>query len=276
MKSILPILFLSCCLSSAWAGKVDTVNIFSNSMHKDIRCVVIKPDRYKKKKLQFPVVYLLHGFTGDYANWIRRVPELKDYADEFQLIIVCPDGGFSSWYFDSPVDSTIRYETYVSTELISYIDSHYRTIADKAHRAITGLSMGGHGGLFLGFRHTDTFGAIGSMSGGLDINSIRNSYDLSLRIGDTISHATEWHDLSVINLAEKYMPAGQAIIIDCGTDDIFIDANRRTHQQLLRRRIPHEYIERPGVHNWDYWRKSVRYQFFFFRNFFGGQKLATQ
>jgi S-formylglutathione hydrolase FrmB len=252
----------------SFAGKADTVSIYSNSMHKYIKAVVIKPDSYKIKTKKFPVVYLLHGYDGWYSNWIIRVPDLKNYADQYQTLIVCPDGAKSSWYFDSPIDTAYRYETHVATEIVDYIDKNYRTIADKKHRAITGLSMGGHGALFLALRHSDVFGAAGSMSGGVDLKESKNSFDISKRIGDTIAHAKEWYDLSVINLIEKYPHTRLKIIFDCGNKDIFIAGNRRLHQKMLQLKIPHEYIERPGQHSWDYWRGSIPYQLKYFRNFF--------
>src|SRR5215218_150155 len=119
------------------AANVDTVIIYSNALHKEKKCVVIKPDTYKKKKNYYPVVYLLHGYDGFYSNWIRRVPELKKYVDDYQLLIVCPDGDYGSWYFDSPVDSTMRYETHIAVEVPHYIDAHYKTIKDRKARAIT-------------------------------------------------------------------------------------------------------------------------------------------
>lgn len=75
----------------------------------------------------------------------------------------------NSWYFDSPVDTAYRYETHISKEVVGFIDGHYRTRANKKYRAITGLSMGGHGALFIALRHSDIFGAAGSISGGVDL-----------------------------------------------------------------------------------------------------------
>ena len=250
------------------AGTVDTTSIYSNSMHKYIKAVVIKPDSYKKKKNSFAVVYLLHGHSGDYSNWIIKVPELKDYADTYQTIIVCPDGAFSSWYFDSPIDTTYRYETHLTNEVVDYIDKNYRTIADKNHRAITGLSMGGHGALFLGLRHANVFGAAGSMSGGMDLMESKNRFDIMKRIGDTVLQAKAWHDMTVINLIENYTNTSLKIIFDCGDKDIFIDGNRRLHQKMKQLKIPHEYTERTGAHNWDYWKNSFPFQLLYFKRFF--------
>ncbi len=250
------------------AGTVDTVSIFSNSMHKAIQCVVIKPDNYKHAITKFPVVYLLHGYSGSYSNCITRVPQLKDYADTYQVIIVCPDGGFSSWYFDSPVDPSFKYETHIATEVVNYIDTNYRTLADKNHRAIMGNSMGGHGALFLALRHPDIFGAAASISGGVDLALCKTKYDIIKRLGDTILHATNWHDLTVINLIEKYTNTPVKMSIDCGTRDIFIEANRHLHQKMMQLKILHDYTERPGEHTWEYWGNSMPFQLLFFRKFF--------
>jgi S-formylglutathione hydrolase FrmB len=267
MKRVLPFLLLLFSLC-AQAGTVDTVSIYSQSMRKDFQCVVIKPDSYKKKKKACPVVYLLHGYSGSYNNWIKRVPQLKEHADTYEALIVCPDGGYSSWYFDSPMDSTMRYETYIGREVPAYIDAHYRTIKSREGRAITGLSMGGHGGLFLGFRQANLFGACGSMSGGVDLNAARNKYDIMKRIGDTITYAQNWKQYSVVNMVEHYPKDSLAIIVDCGVEDFFYDINKELHQKMVRLKIPHDYIERPGKHNWDYWANAVKYQLLFFRNYF--------
>jgi len=251
-----------------FAGTVDTVSIYSNSMHTYINAVVIKPDSYKKRKNSFPVVYLLHGYSGNYSNWITKVPELNKYADTYQTLIICPDGAFSSWYFDSPIDTAYRYETYIATEVVKFIDKNYRTIADKNHRAITGLSMGGHGALFLALRHAAVFGAAGSMSGGVDLSESRSRFDIIKRIGDTILQAKNWHDLSVINVIENYTTTALKIIFDCGDRDIFIEGNRRLHQKMQQLKIKHEYIERPGEHNWQYWSNAIPFQLLFFQRFF--------
>lgn len=275
-RFILPcflVLFLS-----AKAAEVDTISIYSNAMHRDFKCVVIKPASYNMKparhggKESFPVVYLLHGYDGWYSNWLIRVPLLKDYADQYNMMIVCPDGGKSSWYFDSPIDSSMKYETYIGKEVPEYIDAHYRSIKDRTGRAITGLSMGGHGALFLAFRHAEIFGACGSMSGVVDLNFVGHKYDLMKRIGDTILNADNWKKFSVIDKIDNYPKDSIAIIFDCGNDDQFAAINRQLHAKMLSLKIPHDYTERPGKHEWPYWRNSIQYHLLFFRNYFERNK----
>ncbi len=250
------------------AASVDTINMYSNVMKKEIKCVIILPESYKIKNNNYPVVYLLHGYAGDYANWISKVPEIKNYADEFQEIIVCPDGHFNSWYFDSPVDSSIRYETYISYEVPHYIDSVYKTIAKRKARAICGLSMGGHGAIFIAWRHSDIFGAAGSMSGVVDISHFKTKYELINVIGDTVKNSEIWKNSSVINIVETKTYQTPELIFDCGTSDIFIEANREFNKKLLQLKIPHDYTERPGMHDWQYWQNAIGYQLLFFRKYF--------
>lgn len=268
MKKILlsvSVIFLTLYISAA---AVDTISIYSKAMHKAYKCVVIQPAVEQDKTKRVPVIYLLHGHGGWYANWLMRVPQLKELADQHQLMIVCPDGGYNSWYVDSPVDTSVRFETYISKEVPAWIDAHYPTIPNRKARAITGLSMGGHGGLFLGFRHAGTFGACGSMSGGVDLRPFPKNWQLSEKIGDTITHANDWKNHSVINVIETKPADSLAVIIDCGTEDFFYSVNHSLHEKMLRLKIPHDYIERPGKHDWAYWSNAVVYQVMFFSDCF--------
>ena len=85
-------------------------------MHKPVKNVVILPADYGQDTARrWPVVYLLHGFRGRYDTWIGKTqPGLPEAASRTGEVIVCPDGGYSSWYWDSPTDPSMRYETYVA------------------------------------------------------------------------------------------------------------------------------------------------------------------
>jgi S-formylglutathione hydrolase FrmB len=260
-------LFLFIISIAANAAVIDTVETYSNVMKKKIKAVVVKPDNYESLK-EMPVVYLLHGYSDSYNGWLKKGDGYQKAADLYNIMIVCPDGGFSSWYWDSPVDEKFQYETYVSKELVGFIDSKYKTIKDRKGRAITGLSMGGHGGLYLGIKHQDVFGAAGSMSGGVDIRPFPNNWDMSKRLGSYAEKPENWEKNTVINLLHLLTPNSLALIIDCGTDDFFYKVNENLHQELAYRNIPHDYISRPGGHTWPYWKNAVQYQMLFMSNFF--------
>lgn len=249
-------------------ASVDTIYIFSKSMQKNVKTIVIKPTNYKKKNQQFSVMYLLHGAMGSSTNWIVKVPSLQQVADENNVLIVCPDGSPNSWYFDSPIDSSFKYETHVGVEVPEYIDANYKTIANRKHRAITGLSMGGHGAMFIALRHPEIFGACGSMSGALNVSVIKKGYDINKRLGDTITNKKYYDEWSVLHQIENYPKDSLAIIIDCGLQDFIYGMSKAVHEKLVQLKIPHDYIERPGKHDWFYWANAVKYQALFFREYF--------
>ncbi|MBM1106240.1 esterase family protein [Aurantibacter crassamenti] len=267
LKVTVAYLFISAlCITTARA-QIDTLMVFSKAMNKTIPNLVISPDNYSKEKAEKPVLYLLHGASGNYTDWFAKVPEIQAYANEYDMIIVCPDGDVTSWYFDSPIDSKIQYETYVSKELVESVDKKYNTIADKKGRAITGLSMGGHGAFYLAFKHQDVWGSAGSMSGGVDIRPFPNNWDIAKRLGTYAEHKEVWEENTVINMV--YLLNGDLnIIFDCGYDDFFYHVNKNLHEKLVERNIAHDYIERPGSHNWEYWANAIKYHFVYFNDHF--------
>src|ERR1700755_516132 len=97
--------------AQAFAGSVDTILVHSAAMNKDIKCVVISPDAKPAADAHWSVVYLLHGHGGNYSQWITTAPQITAEATTDNILFVCPDGGYDSWYFDSPLDPKVRYET---------------------------------------------------------------------------------------------------------------------------------------------------------------------
>ncbi len=264
LLSLLLIFLLS--PAAIFAARVDSVMVYSQSMNKEIDCRVVVPDNYTQK-VDMPVVYLLHGYGGNSKVWIDKY-DTRELADKYSIIIVSVDGGFSSWYWDSPVDSSMKYETFVSKELIEYIDSSYSTIADKKGRAISGFSMGGHGALYLSIRHQDVFGAVGSMSGGVDIRPFPEKWDMAKRLGSIEENPKYWDEYTVMGQLDLLEPDSLQITFDCGVDDFFFEVNNTLHRELLERKIPHRYTTAPGAHTLSYWRGSLQYHMLFFDAFF--------
>jgi len=268
MKNTICTLLLILVFFSAKAAKIDTIQVFSTAMNKNIKTCVIVPDAYKKSKNRFPVVYLLHGYSGNYATWVKSFKEVGKQVDQYGFIAIGVDGNYSSWYFDSPIDPAFKYETYVINELVPFIDKNYKTISNREGRAITGLSMGGHGALYLSFKHQDVFGAAGSMSGGVDFRLFSEKWDIKKRLGSITEFPENWDKNTVANMLDLVKDNHLKLIIDCGVDDFFIDVNRELHQRMLVLKINHDYIERPGEHNIKYWENSLKFQLLFFNNFF--------
>jgi S-formylglutathione hydrolase FrmB len=241
------------------AATVEVVRIPSAKMDKAIPATVILPDAYAEGDERFPVTYLLHGAGGSHAGWNART-DIAALADAHRMLIVCPDGGHTSWYFDSPIDPAYQYETHVAVECVQYIDAHYRTRAERNARAICGLSMGGHGALFLAIRHRETFSTSVVLSGGVDIRPFPDNWGIKLRLGPISTHAQHWDEYTVINQAKQLQDTELNIVLDCGRNDFFLGVNRALHLQLLEDGISHLYEEHAGGHNWAYWNAAIARQ----------------
>lgn len=266
LKKLLLFVFLVTSIT-AFGATVDTVSTFSPSMNKQIKSIIIKPDSYDQKKT-YPVVYLLHGYSGNYTDWVKQSPNVKQLSDQYQMILVCPDGNFGSWYFDAPKLANSKYETYVSKELVEWVDKNYKTIANKSNRGITGLSMGGHGALYLAFKHQDVFSVAGSMSGGVDFRPFPLNWEIAKSLGSYAENPANWDANTVIELTHLLTPNSLSLIIQCGTEDFFYNVNVKLHEKLLLNNIPHTFITNPGNHNWPYWREAIQYQLLYMHNRF--------
>lgn len=256
----------------AQLAQVDTINVPATHITSPMRCAIILPEQYLEKDdtTHYPVVYLLHGYGGDYSSWLKLTePRLDSLASHYNMILVCPDGR-DSWYWDSPVVKELQMESFITKELVPYIDKTYRTIATAKKRAVTGFSMGGHGSMWLAMRHPDIFGSAGSMSGGLNINKPKwaKSWKMATRIGSQEEFPQRWNDYTAITLIPTIKPNQLNIVIDCGVDDFFIGVNREFHEELLKHKIPHDYTERPGRHTHPYWRNSLRHHLLYFHEVF--------
>lgn len=262
---LLSIALFCFCIASK-AAKVDTLAIRSQRMDKVIKTVVILPKGYSERT-RYPVLYLLHGYSGNYSNWVKN-STVAALADQYGYMVVCPDGGFGSWYWDIENDRNYQYETFISKELIDYIDAHYATVQDRRGRAITGLSMGGHGALSLAIRHQALYGAAGSTAGGVDFRPFPLNWEIKDRIGNYADSPRAWDDRVVINMIPKLVNNQLRLIIDCGKEDFFYPVNIALHDKLMYHNINHTFVTSEGGHNWAYWSRSIIYQMAFFNDFF--------
>lgn len=256
---------------------VDFVQVPSEVMKKEIPSSVTMPADYVSTKTRLPVVYLLHGAGDDERGWGLNTP-VQEMADKYGVIIVTPSVGLS-WYFDSPVDSNTQFETFVSKELVKYVDSHYRSLPKK--RACTcWVEYGGTWGHVYCRPAQGRFQRCSSYQWGVDIcgshplvGSFSDRWGIKQYLGPIEMYPDRWHELSVINQVDSLKSGELAISIDCGTGDFFIEVNRQLHAKLTEKGLGHEYAEFPGGHSWEYWRLALPRQMAFLNRHF--QKLAS-
>ncbi len=273
MKKLFLSMLMLAMVSVAMAGTTDTLQVRSEKMNRDILVFVTTPAITKENKnKRFPVVYLLHGYSDNGSKWYSLKPNLADIADRMQMIFVCPSAN-NSWYFDSPLKADMQFETFCSKELIAFIDAEYPTIADRSKRAVTGLSMGGHGALYLSIRHKDVFGAAAAMSGGVDIRPFPLNWELPNTLGEMASNRQIWDEHSVMEVVKTLKNRELAITFDCGESDFFIEVNKALHNRMLSLGIDHDFTTRPGGHTNEYWKNALDYHLFFFKKFFDGEMM---
>lgn len=265
-KNLLALAFILTIIPCVRAARVDTVSVATSFLATPGKAVVVTPDG-AADGTKFPTVYILHGFGGKYSDWIKKRTDLPDLADMYGMVLVMPDGR-NSWYWNSLTDPLMQMESFFTEDLVPYIDANYPTLPDASKRAITGLSMGGHGSMWLAMRHPDIWGNAGSMSGGVDIMPFPDRWAMVRALGTKEENPSVWKDHSVINLVPWVKPGTLNITFDCGKDDFFHDVNENLHSALDTYGIEHDYTVRPGKHTWDYWKNSILHHLLYFNEKF--------
>lgn len=227
-------------------------------------CVYL-PQGYSNENRMFPVLYLLHGLTDTHTAW-RDKGNVQDIATEIirsgkaqEMIIVMPDAGTTyDGYFNC---DGWCYEDFFFQEFIPHIESTYRVVPDRQHRAIAGLSMGGGGTTWYAINHGEMFSAAYAMSAlmGLVENSwITRDPDARRRV--FMESAVANNNITAIENATKELCAEIAKVrwfIDVGDDDFLFDNNMEFIKAMRSKRIPYQLRVREGGHTWQYWQQAL-------------------
>lgn len=268
--SALATLLLLSAFFSAYAQKPATpkfdsltVKAASAVMGREMPYRVILPADYKKnKQKRYPVVYLLHGLTGHYDNWTENT-RIVELAKKYPYIIVTPEGG-DGWYTDSATISADKYESYFMQELVPEIDKKYRTLANRENRVVGGLSMGGYGAIKFGIKYRDKFIIAGSFSGALDspVKGLKNNFlrpSIASVFGSEGSKTQTENDIFRLmeDMSAEKLKDLPFLYLSCGTEDFLYKANHEFAGVLQKKKIPHEYRELPGKHDWAFWDSQI-------------------
>lgn len=248
--------------SSLYSYSTDTIIFKSVYLPKSDTVLVFTPESKTQTDSAYSIVYLLHGYGGDYKSFSNFL-DLQKISNEYQFIIVCPDGLFESWYIDSPKQKYPQFESFFVKELYPEINRKYH--ADTSHIFISGYSMGGHGSLYLFLRHPSLFKAAASSSGVLDLNySSLKLTSLSKIIGDYELNKEIFNQYSAINLLDSIKFSDKEIFVDCGLKDHLLKSNDLFAKECEKRWIQIHYMISDGRHNAGYWKKSFPWHFYFF------------
>jgi S-formylglutathione hydrolase FrmB len=284
-------------------GRVLTDSLWSYALGTYKNAVIYLPPSYDGSRTRFPVAYYLHGLTGNETNWVKagRLDVTMDSlvaGGMREMIVVMPDGDDGWWLtsnslpdvpacrralpaYAGEADSYCvpwpHYDDFIAYDLVRFVDGKYRTRADRAHRALAGLSMGGFGAMMLALQYPGTFGAAASHSGVVwplewapdgVLDRPAGSADSSWRrirgggVGASMRavfgrDTVAWYARDPVHLLERARARGAplpALKADCGTEDPFLAGNRAFRDALKARGVAFEYAEFPGGHDWTYWR----------------------
>ncbi len=286
-------------------GSVVTDTLWSQSLGVQKAVVVYLPPSYARATARrYPVAYYLHGLKGNETDWTKQ-GQLNAVMDSLvaaglpEMIVVMPDGD-DGWYTTwnelitietcrryaparEPVETFCvpwqHYDDYIARDVVQFADKKYRTLGDRAHRAIAGLSMGGYGAMALAFEYPELFAAAASHSGVL----------APLFLGPTpFDGHPEWATTPALLqkkwgslwkftapvfgrdtaawwsrdpgrrleklVAQRGKGAVPALYADAGTEDDLVDDSRVFKWTVERLGLPIAYHEAPGRHDWVYWR----------------------
>jgi putative tributyrin esterase len=231
-----------------------TIRYYSHSLGKASAFSAIFPDSPDAKR-PWSVYYLLHGLSDDHTTWSRRSC-IERYTLGYPLMVVMPDGG-RGWYTNAVEGDA--FEDDLLTQVIGMVDKNFPVKAERAGRAIGGISMGGFGAVKLGLKHPHLFASVNSQSGVLGL--LRDTTESKVicpeftRIfGEKTTDGPEdpFHLAAKAN--RKKLPA---FLLECGKEDPFIEHNRSFRKHLEELKIAHEYREYSGTHNWHHWDREV-------------------
>ena len=247
----------------AQASRLREEAVHSPALNRTMKYRVLVPQGYDTSQRRYPVLYLLHGLTGNYTDWSTRT-NIAEYTRTLPLIVVMPDGG-NSWYTNA-ADGGGKFEDYIVTDLPADVVVKYRTVNSRYGRAIAGLSMGGYGALKLALKRPAQYAVVGSFSGAFGA-TVEGRYDrmiestkaepLARIFGPPGSDTRQQSDVLALAAALK-APGAPYLYIDCGTSDTLISENREVVAAIHKAGAAYEYHEIAGGHSWDYWDRRVR------------------
>ncbi len=247
-------------------GRVECRAMASKILARDVRYCVLLPASYDAAPTRrYPILYFLHGLGGDEQTLINLgvwnlLEDLRERGQLGEFLIAAPDG--DATFFINSEDGRQQYEDFFIHEFMPVVERHYRVLADRVHRGLNGMSMGGYGALHSAFEYPRLFGSVSVHSPALVerlpmVDTILGGRFASSTVfgrvfGRPLNRAF-WNRNNPLTLASSAQGLkSMKIYFDCGTQDDFgFDAGAKKLDEILKSRgIPHEFHLYPGRHDW--------------------------
>ncbi len=236
-------------------GVVQRIEYQSTSIEKLRQAIVYLPPGYDGGTDHYPVLYLLHGAGGDESVWTQRM-QVNVILDNLiadgeldPLVVVMPHGFTNRMPNDERPRAADAYKPEMEEfaidflgDLVPHVESRYRVVADRAHRAIAGNSMGGGQALRLGLTHPRLFSSVASFSAAMQIANDPAWGGIDLN--GALANADAINELDLL-------------WIGCGTEDGLFNVNKRFSDQLTKAGIEHTFRSTAGAHTPDVWSRYL-------------------
>lgn len=263
---------------------VKTDSLYSTVMDEWVKYNVYTPASFDDSGLTaYPVLYLLHGLSDYYGAWNNNA-QLGEVADELlaagkicPMVIIMPNAGGpdtrNTWngYFNMPGHS---YEDFFFQELVPWVEARYHVQGDKAHRAISGLSMGGGGSTVYSQKHPEMFSSCYAMSAWLDNSDNLQEAEIN-KLYYVVKAVQENSAIRFVEQADEETLEKLRTVkwfFDIGDDDFLLEQSERLHMLMRNKRVKAELRIRDGIHNWTYWKSALYTSLPFATKHFGTSK----
>lgn len=228
-------------------GKIDTIVYMSSTVGTNRKALVYTPPGYSSSQ-KYPVLYLLHGIGGDEKEWLNGgkpqviLDNLYSGNKLQPMIVVMPNGramkddrATGNIMAPDKVQAFAVFEKDLLNDLIPYIEKNFPVLADREHRALAGLSMGGGQSLNFGLGNLDVFAWVGGFS------SAPNTKPPQQLLPDP----------------EQARQKLKLLWVSCGDKDGLMAFSKRTHDYLAENNVPHIFYVEPGGHDFKVWKNDL-------------------
>jgi enterochelin esterase-like enzyme len=236
-------------------GTVKSHEYKSKSLGTDRKVMVYTPPDYEKSTVRYPVLYLLHGAGSDETSWTQRgqahviLDNLIAEGKLKPLVVVMPFGFAAARAPGARGDAAenkMQREGFTKDflgDVIPMIESNFRVYADREHRAIAGLSLGGAQALALGLSHTELFSRVAAFSPAMGAanNPATGGVDFEMVLAD----------------AAKVNSQIRFLWVSCGTEDTLFESVRQFSNQLSQRKVEHIWKVTGGAHTYPVWQRNL-------------------
>jgi enterochelin esterase-like enzyme len=232
-------------------GAMQRLEYQSKSIAKSREAIVYLPPGYDGSTDRYPVLYLLHGAGGDESVWPERMQanvildNLIADGELEPLVVVMPHGFTNRMPTDDRPRTPGAYKPEMQEfaadfvgDLVPLVESRYRVVPDRAHRAIAGNSMGGGQALAIGLTHPELFSSVASFSAAMQIANDPGWGGIDMNAA--LANAAPLNELELL-------------WVGCGTEDSLFNVNQRFSEQLTKAGIEHTFRSTAGAHTPAVW-----------------------